>query len=277
VPGTAGRAQQEPPAPAPPVVTAAPAALATAFLPIADGTGAALDPLALPEPRFALGGIDEAGRGPVLGPLVVAGVAVTNPGLPKRLGCTDSKRLTPARREALDRALRADKGVRIAVRVVTADTLDQERRQGRTLNDIELERFRDIARELDAKRLYVDAADVNEERFGAGIQWAVPRTVVLSQHKADLRHAVCGAASIVAKVARDAEIAKLGRLLERKVNRPIGSGYSHDPITREFLRAWWEQERCLPPGIRATWATAAELIAPKPVPLDAFLPADATL
>ncbi|MEA3142854.1 MAG: ribonuclease [Thermoplasmata archaeon] len=228
-------------------------------------------PANLLDPAFALGGIDEAGRGPVLGPLVVAGVAVTNPGLPKRLGCTDSKKLTPARREALDRALRADDGVRIEVRLIEADTLDAERRQGRSLNDIELERFRDIARALDAKRLYVDAADVDEERFGAGIQWAVPRTKVLSQHKADLNHAVVGAASIVAKVARDAAMAKLGRLLERKVNRPIGSGYSHDPLTQEFLRAWWGQFRTLPPGTRTTWATAAQLMAPKPVPLDAFM------
>lgn len=222
-------------------------------------------------PAFALGGIDEAGRGPVLGPLVVAGVAVTNPGLPKRLGCTDSKKLTPDRRSALDRALRAEKGVRIEVRTIPADVLDAERRQGRSLNDIELERFRDIARCLDAKRLYVDAADVDAARFGAGIQWAVPNTQVLSQHKADLNHAVVGAASIVAKVARDAEVAKLGRLLERKVNRPLGSGYSHDPLTQEFLRAWWAQERELPPGTRTTWATARDLVAPQPVPLDRFV------
>ncbi|MCA1811762.1 MAG: ribonuclease HII, partial [Halobacteriales archaeon] len=90
-------------------------------------------------------------------------------------------------------------------------------------------------------------------------------------HKADLHHAVVGAASIVAKVARDAEVAKLGRLLERKVNRPLGSGYSHDPLTQEFLRAWWEQERELPPGTRTTWATATQLMAPKPVALDTFL------
>ncbi|HUR61369.1 MAG TPA: ribonuclease HII [Candidatus Thermoplasmatota archaeon] len=238
------------------------------FLPL---EGAPASNLLAPDPRYALGGIDEAGRGPVMGPLVVAGVAVTNPGLPKRLGCRDSKMVLPARREALDRALRADKGVHVEVRVIAPETLDEQRRQGRSLNDIELEAFRDIAVHLDARRLYVDAADVDADRFGAGIQWAVPRTTVLSMHRADSKHAVCGAASIVAKVARDAEVAKLGRLLERKVNRPLGSGYSHDPITQEFLRAWWEQERCLPPGIRATWATAAELVAPKPMKLDAFL------
>lgn len=218
-------------------------------------------------------GIDEAGRGPVLGPLVVAGVAVEEPRILTDLGCRDSKMLSPGRREAIDRQLRANPGVRIEVRMIAAETLDAER-QRLTLNEIEVERFRDIARCLKADTLYLDAADVDAERFGKAVGRGLPRgTKVVSEHRADDTYPVVGAASIVAKVARDAAVAELARRLERRLAMPLGSGYASDPFTQAFLKGWLERFGDVPEGTRRSWATIKDLLAPRAATLDEFAPA----
>lgn len=219
-----------------------------------------------------LGGIDEAGRGPVLGPLVVAGVAVLDPALPVGLGCRDSKMLTPAKRESIARRLATADGVRIEVRVFSAEQLDALRER-RTLNDLEVEAFRDIASCLGATTLIVDAADVDAERFGRRVRHGLPAGVtVVSEHKADTNHPIVGAASIVAKVERDRHIAELARRLERRLDqaRPMGSGYPSDPLTVAFLKAWVERFGDLPDGTRRTWAPARLLMEPKAATLDQF-------
>jgi len=216
-------------------------------------------------------GMDEAGRGPVMGPLVLAGVAHEETALFADMGCTDSKLLTPDRRRALDRELRRTQGVRIEVRLVEAEILDAERRAGRTLNAIELARFQDIANTLGATEVWVDAADVDADRFGRFLGGGLaPTTRIVSEHKADVTYPIVGAASIVAKVARDAAVAKLARRLERKVNLPLGSGYASDPLTQAFLRRWLADFGELPEGTRTTWATAKDLVAPKATSLDLF-------
>ncbi len=217
---------------------------------------------AWPGRRRVEAGIDEAGRGPVMGPLVVAGVAVEDPQRLSDLGCRDSKALHPGKREAIHRLLRRDTGVRIAVRVVDAAGLDAERRGGSTLNEIEAARFIEIARELGCRRVVVDAADVDAPRFGRTVAAGLdPGIEVVSEHKADATHATVAAASIVAKVTRDEAVAELGRRLERKLGRQLGSGYPSDPKTRAFLAAWIAQFGELPEGCRATWATARDALA----------------
>jgi ribonuclease HII len=213
-------------------------------------------------------GIDEAGRGPVLGPLVVAGVAVADPAILVDLGCADSKTLSPGRREAIDRQLRAHPDVRIEVRAVAAEQLDAERAR-QTLNAIEVERFQDIARALAAPRVVVDAADVDAARFGRLVAQGLPAgTVVVSEHKADANHVTVAAASIVAKVARDAALADLARRLERRLAMPLGSGYPSDPLTVAFLKAWHARFGDLPEGTRRSWATVRDLLAPRQTRLD---------
>ncbi len=215
--------------------------------------------------------MDEAGRGPVMGPLVVAGVAHAELDLFADLGCTDSKLLTADRRRAIDRELRRTPGIRIEVRSVSAETIDSERRAGRTLNAIEMLRFQDIAATLGATDVWVDAADVDANRFGMQLAAGLaPSVKVTSEHKADLTYPIVGAASIIAKVERDRAIALLGRRLERKVNLPLGSGYASDPLTKAFLRAWLAQFGVLPEGTRMTWATARNLLGPGATTLAGF-------
>lgn len=217
-----------------------------------------------------LAGIDEAGRGPVLGPLVVAGVAVPDPAPLVAMGCTDSKALSPGKREMMDRKIRALDGARVEVRSISAETLDEERRR-RTLNAIEVERFQDIALALGAPTVVVDAADVDARRFGRQVAARLPANmVVASEHKADENHVVVGAASIVAKVARDAAILELGRRLERRLEMPLGSGYPSDPLTQAFLREWHGRFGDFPEGTRRSWATIKDLLAPQATRLDDF-------
>lgn len=220
-------------------------------------------------------GLDEAGRGPVLGPLVVAGVAVEDADLPARLGCTDSKRLSPDRRRAIERSLRSDGGVRIAMRQIEADELDRRRAAGESLTAIEVKAFQEIGTELGATTLIVDAAHPDAAAFAALLRPGLPAgTRIKSEHKADLNHPIVGAASIVAKVARDEAVAQLARRLERILDLPLGSGYPSDATTRRFLTAWWRTHKSWPEGTRTGWATLRDLAAPQPVPLDSF---DATL
>jgi len=204
-------------------------------------------------------GIDEAGRGPVLGPLVVAGVAVSDPALLAEMGCRDSKRLSPTKREAIDRMLRSHPDVRIEVRVIAPEVLDAER-QARKLHDIEVDRFRDIALALYPHVLYVDAAHGDAAQFGRAVAEGLPRDIeVVSEHKADGTYPVVGAASIVAKVARDAAYAELARRLEPRLQMQLGSGYG-DPRTDLFLRAWRAKFGDLPEGTRRSWASVRDLL-----------------
>lgn len=218
-------------------------------------------------------GIDEAGRGPVMGPLVVAGVMVEDPAPLAELGCRDSKMVSPAKREFIARALRRDPAVRIEVRVISAEVLDAER-QSRGLNQIESERFRDIALAFRPDHLFVDACDTDAKRFGREVGRGLGRkTKVVSEHKADDTYPVVGAASIIAKVTRDAAIAELARRLERKLEMPLGSGYAHDERTRTFLAAWHARFGDVPEGTRRSWQTTKDLLAPRAARLEEFAPA----
>lgn len=230
-------------------------------------------------------GIDEAGRGPLLGPLVVAGVACADPQRLHGMGCRDSKTLSAARRQRLARLLHDDPDVHIEVRTVHPARLDTERDR-RTLNGIELRRFRAIAARLcaaGATTVVVDAADVDAVRFGKGVAAGLPPGVrVESRHGADGDDPCVAAASIVAKVLRDEAVAKLARRLERLLPMPLGTGYPSDPSTRAFMAAWVERFGDVPEGVRRSWRPVQVLLAPKPTTLDRFVadegpaPADGT-
>lgn len=209
-----------------------------------------------PWPRAGpVAGVDEAGRGPVLGPLVVAGVLAPSERALRALGVKDSKKLTPPKREGLDREIRTR--WRVAVVVVENDELDH-RMSRASLNQIEVELFADVLRELDAPRAYLDAADVVATRFGEDVAVRLRHAVaVRAEHKADDRRACVAAASIVAKVARDARIERIAADLGCE----IGSGYVHDPRTIAWLKAWVAEHGDLPACARRMWAPARSILA----------------
>jgi ribonuclease HII len=221
-------------------------------------------------PGELLLGLDEAGRGSVLGPLVVGGFLTTSERLPalRALGVRDSKELSPIRRSEIFEHL-PDLGRCVSLRLSPL-TIDAAVRTG-SLNRLEARAFAQLTRQTRPSRIYIDACDPVAERFGrevAGLA-RVPPDRVDARHKADRDLTIVGAGSIVAKVLRDQAIARLARQLGTQV----GSGYPADPITREFVRATLSDGGPVPPFMRASWKTTATLM-PRPTarPLESFVP-----
>jgi ribonuclease HII len=204
-------------------------------------------------------GTDEAGRGPCFGPLVVAGVLVENDSELVRIGACDSKQLTPKKRETLAPMIK-----KIAQRyetiILPAEDID-DLRKTMTLNELEVFVFSKIIEKLKPEVCYVDAADVNEGRFGRDILSHLTfKPQMISKHKADEHYPVVGAASILAKVTRDEQVRKIAQELEPKLNLPLGSGYPADPVTKKFLVTWVAQFGSLPPHVRQSWDTCKKLM-----------------
>jgi len=195
-------------------------------------------------------GIDEAGRGPVLGPMIICGVAVDDDLKLRELGVRDSKRLSQRRREELAAAIRVV--AKVEVVEVTAEEIDSLRAR-MSLNELEAMEFAHIIDRLDPDHAYLDAADTDEEHFGRMVQAHVRNPVdIISRHKADDTFPVVSAASIIAKVERDRRV----REIEREIGEPIGSGYCSDETTMSFLENWVARNNKLPPHTRRSWEPA---------------------
>lgn len=200
-------------------------------------------------------GVDEAGRGPVIGPLVIAGAAVSDDAELREMGVRDSKVLSPGRREELDARIR--KVARVHLEVITAEEIDTLR-SAQSLNLIEAQVFAKVIRTLDVQTAYVDAADASEENFRREVaSRAGPNVTVVAKHKADSLFPVVSAASIVAKVRRDAEVRKIAA----EFGMDIGSGYPSDPTTVAFLEKWIKDHGNPPPHVRMSWKTIQRMVA----------------
>jgi ribonuclease HII len=180
----------------------------------------------------------------------------------KDLGVQDSKTLTPERRLELDERIRAT-AAHVELVEVAAGELNQ-RMKRRNLNDVEVEVFGELGRRVPADVYYLDACDVIAARFGrrflARLERPPPRPKIVSEHHADANHALVSAASIVAKVRRDAAIRKIANRLEPAIGLPLGSGYAHDPRTRAFLERYIHVHGKLPDEARASWATSRTML-----------------
>jgi ribonuclease HII len=199
-------------------------------------------------------GADEAGKGPVLGPMVAAAVRAPADALPA--GVDDSKRLTPARRDALAARLRDAADVAVGVAVVSPDRIDDPETDMNSLT-VAAQAEAVAAVVADGDSVVVDAGDVDADRFGRRVGDGVDAAVtVQSEHRADERHAHVAAASVVAKVERDARIEALAEEYGE-----VGSGYPSDGTTRAFLAAYVRDHGELPGCARASWATCDDVLA----------------
>jgi ribonuclease HII len=197
-------------------------------------------------------GIDEAGRGAVLGPLVVAGVCFYSSQIAqlRPLGIRDSKLLTPAKREALYETLLKLCSAKGVV-VLTAREIDARVANQKTLNTLEVDAFKTLLSELSPQEAYIDSVFRAPEKLKTLLEKHCKARLIV-EHKADVKYAVVGAASIIAKVVRDRAI----RELEALHGLELGSGYPSDPTTVGFLMA------CQCKGydfIRTTWAHAKKV------------------
>lgn len=203
-------------------------------------------------------GIDEAGRGCVIGPLVIAGVLVKEEDLAAlaALGVKDSKLLTAKKREALAPQIisLAQKHVVLKVSPQEIDRAVECQRRLHKLNRLEAQTMGQIVTALEPNVAYVDAADVVEQRFGQHILEASTfKTQIISEHKADKTYPVVSAASIIAKVERDSAVAAL-----RSQFGDFGTGYLTDPKTTQFLTQWLRANRNYPDCVRKSWKPAKQ-------------------
>ncbi|MEK6894985.1 MAG: ribonuclease HII [Nanoarchaeota archaeon] len=214
-------------------------------------------------------GIDDAGRGPVIGPMVLAGVLIDDKHEKElvRLGVKDSKQLTPKRREFL-----VDKIKEVAetfeIVVITPNEIDglEEVNLNRTkLNELEAHAAAKIINTINKGfkeiEVIIDCPSVSLVKWGDYLKRHVDNLSNLNfkvEHKADVNHLAVSAASIIAKSVREKEMDKL----REKYGNEIGSGYCHDPNTIKFLEKY--SEKYEHDGIfRKTWATWTDLITKK--------------
>ncbi len=203
-------------------------------------------------------GIDEAGRGPVLGPMVICGVCFFEAELKLLvdIGVKDSKKLTPKKRSELAKIIK-NKCKNYKTIVVSAQEIDAREKKRITLNKLEEIKMAEIIEALKPNIIYIDAADVNEVRFGKSIQTLLkysPKKII-SKHKADDLYPIVSASSIIAKDMRDSIIEEL-----KKNYGDFGSGYPSDTRTTEFLREWIKEKKKTPLIARKSWETTKKII-----------------
>ena len=195
-------------------------------------------------------GIDEAGRGPVVGPLVMCGYLIDGKKLPelKKLGVKDSKQLTPRTREKLIPELKklADDFILLKLSAKDIDKL----RTTTNLNKLEIERIHHIINMLEPDKVIIDALE-RGERFKAKIACGVNNKMdMIIENFADKNYIEVSAASVIAKVHRDKEIKKLHNKYK------LGTGYPSDPRTISFLKDWIKKNKEFPDFVRRSWITA---------------------
>ncbi|WP_262180123.1 ribonuclease HII [Haloarcula laminariae] len=198
-------------------------------------------------------GADEAGKGPVLGSMFAAAVCAAPDALPDGVG--DSKGIAPAKRERLDEEIRAAADA-VAVAEISVSRIDDPETDMNTLTvAAHAEALSGVAR--DGLAGTVDAGDTDAERFGRRVADRVDAAVDLTaEHGADETDPLVGAASIVAKVARDGHVEALAA-----THGDVGSGYPSDPTTRGFLADYVAEHGGLPDCARASWSTCDDVLA----------------
>jgi len=199
-------------------------------------------------------GIDDAGRGPMLGPLVIAGISIDKKNIKKltALGVKDSKKLTPKLREHLYKKI-----IEIVddyyIAEISPRSIDASVKK-HCLNSLEAKYMAKVVSKLNPDISYVDSCDVNPTRFGKEISKLSDNHKIKSYHRADSRFVVVSAASILAKVSRDRAIMKLRK------DHNLGSGYPSDSVTVKFVTKYYKKNHEMPKFVRKSWKPVQRII-----------------
>ncbi len=206
-----------------------------------------------------LAGIDEAGRGPVIGPLVIAVAAIDDKheNELKKIGVKDSKLLSEKQREEILEKMM--KLIRFKYVIIQPEEIDEAvLSKTYNLNWLEADKGAEILNDLNKesnnmiKKVILDCPSTNLFAYTSHFQEHVKDKAmkIISEHKADFHYPIVGAASIIAKVTREKELEKL----KKKYKIDFGSGYPSDPKTKEFIEKHFDN---LTYGhiFRKSWAT----------------------
>lgn len=219
-------------------------------------------------------GIDEAGKGPVIGPMCIAGVCadIEQEKKLKILGVTDSKKLSPKKREQLAVSIKKYAAAWYVYEVGPKQIDDM--RKIMTMNEIMVLCFSKVMEELTDMSskaaggsfnvVFLDAADVLEDRFARRVKEEYSKKhsdkadgiEFISKHKADVLSPVVSAASIIAKTRRD----ELIEIIQKREGVDFGSGYPSDPKTKLFLENYAKEHGDFPDYVRKSWKTAENLL-----------------
>lgn len=198
-----------------------------------------------------IAGVDESGRGPVLGPLVIccAFCKRSDEKLLKKVGPKDSKKLSPKQRGDIYAQLKKFCTFRW-VEVSAADL--NGLMKDMSLNDIEAKVMADLVKNLEDADIMIDMPDRYSWTFRKRMEkYGVTRFE--AEHKADENYPIVSAASICAKIMRDKKIEEI-----KKTTCDFGSGYPSDVKTMEALKDK-EKLKILAPFIRTRWKTIDDL------------------
>jgi ribonuclease HII len=209
-----------------------------------------------------IAGVDDAGRGPIIGPLVIAGVLMAEDRIKglREMGVRDSKLLTPATRTSLSGKIRelASKVSLVEAQPKEIDEVVLHGGKLKKLNFLEAKLMAQVINELVPEEVYVDASDVNEERYAQTVSEflrpELKKIKIVSRHHADRTYPIVSAASIIAKVRRDEAVEAL-----RRQYGDFGSGYITDPKTLAFLKDWRGSHSEYPPIVRLSWKTIKQI------------------
>ena len=198
-------------------------------------------------------GIDDAGRGSMIGPLVIAGVSIEKKNLKKLkdIGVRDSKKLTPKKREILYKKIikivDSYYVVRITPQVIDRSVINHN------LNHLEARNMAKIVLKLKSQISHVDSCDVDYKRFGKEISSLSSNARIKSYQHADSRFVSVAAASIIAKVSRDRSVKRLNKNFE------LGSGYPSDKKTVHAVKKILSKKKTMP-FIRMSWKPIQKII-----------------
>jgi len=207
-------------------------------------------------------GIDDAGRGPIIGPMVLAGVLIeeeTESSF-KEQGIKDSKMLSPSKREELAEKIK-EQALDYCIVQLEPSEIDGGINGGTNLNTLEAIECAKIINKINKNtvqiKVVIDCPSPNIKAWIETVRGYVENTSnleIIGEHKADVNHPSVSAASILAKTHRDSEIEKL----KEKLGVDFGSGYPSDPYTCKFLKESAKKHEHS--GIfRKTWGTWKKL------------------
>ncbi|MFH1916598.1 MAG: ribonuclease HII [Nanoarchaeota archaeon] len=199
-----------------------------------------------------LAGVEEAGRGPIIGPMVmcICTIEESEEFELKALGVKDSKLLTPEQRERLFLLIKSMTKSKIVI--IPPKEIDAAvESKTMNLNWLEAKTTAKLIASLKPDKAILDCPSNNIKAYTDYVRKGLPekqkKMEIISEHKADVNHPIVSAASILAKVTRDKEIEKI----QKTYKVEFGSGYPSDPRTIAFVKENWN----LYPFFRKSWET----------------------
>jgi len=208
-----------------------------------------------------IAGIEEAGRGPAIGPLVmcIALIEENKLDILKKIGVKDSKQLTSKiRKEIFDKLKRS---LIYKVKIIEPNEIDScLKSKISNLNKLEAQVSAELTNEMlkqyEINQLILDCPSINKEAYLKYFKKLIIKNIkIKAEHKADVNFPIVSAASIIAKCIRDEEIEKI----KNKYNIDFGSGYPSDEKTINFLKYWYSKYKRFPDFVRKSWSTISRI------------------